>query len=149
MPFYGFDPANYWLNTNEWSFPVTEVLHIIGFVLLIGTIVIVDLRLLGAGMKRQTPAQLVQDTARWTLLGLILILITGPLIFFSDPVLYLYNESFRFKITMLILSIIFNWTIHRKVANMENPGTLGPVIGAVSMLMWASIVFGGIFIAFV
>lgn len=149
MPIYGFDPANYWLNTNEWSFPVTEVLHIIGFALLIGTIAIVDLRLLGVGMRRQTSAQLVQDTARWTLIGLVLILITGPLIFFSDPVLYLYNESFRFKITMLIICIIFNWTIHRKVANSSDPGGLGKFIGGISMLMWASIIFAGIFIAFV
>jgi hypothetical protein len=82
-------------------------------------------------------------------LGLTLILITGPLIFFSDPLLYLYNSSFRFKITMLILAIIYNWTLHRKVANSENPGALGPLVGAVSALMWASIIFAGIFIAFV
>ena len=149
MPIYGYDPATYPLNQNEWSFPVTEILHIIGFIILIGTIMIVDLRLLGVGMRRQTSAQLVADTAPWTLLGLVMIVITGPMIFLSDPVLYLYNEAFRFKITMLIICIIFNWTVHRKAANSPAPGTAGAVIGGLSILMWSSIIFAGIFIAFV
>ena len=149
MPIYGYDPANYPLNQNEWSFPVTEILHMIGFVILIGTIMIVDLRLLGVGMRRQTSAQLIKDTAPWTLLGLTMIIITGPMIFLSDPVLYLYNEAFRFKITMLIICIIFNWTIHRKVAVSPEPGGAGTLVAGLSILMWSSIIFAGIFIAFV
>ncbi len=149
MQFEGYDPSNNPLNTTEWAFPVCEVIHIVGFAMLIGTITIVDLRLLGLGMKRQTAAELVKDTAPWTLLGLVLVLISGPLIFSSDPNLYMHNQSFRFKITMLILSIIFNWTLHRKVALSPNPGPMGAVVGGVSMLMWASIIFAGIFIAFV
>jgi hypothetical protein len=149
MPIYGFDPATYPLNNNEWSFPLTEVLHIIGFVLLIGTIVICDLRLLGLGMKRQTAAELVKDTAPWTLLGLAMILITGPLIFLSDPALYLNNWIFRWKITTLVIAIIFNWTVHRKVATAPDPGTWGPVVGAISILLWGVLPGFGIFIAFV
>ena len=149
MQFEGYDPANNPLNTNEWAFPVCEVLHIVGFAMLIGTITIVDLRLLGLGMKRQSAAELVKDTAPWTLLGLVLVLISGPLIFSSDPNLYMHNQSFRFKITMLILSIIFNWTLHRKVAMSPEPGGMGAVVGGISMLMWSSIIFAGIFIAFV
>lgn len=149
MPFAGWDPAEYILNTNEWAFPVCEVLHVIGFALLIGTIMIVDLRLLGLGMRRQTSAALVQDTARWSLLGLALVLITGPLIFLSDPALYVYNKAFRFKITMLIVAMIYNWTIHRKVAMMKEPGDVGKFVGMLSIVMWTSIIFGGIFIAFI
>ncbi len=149
MQFEGYDPANNPLNTNEWAFPVCEVVHIVGFAMLIGTIAIVDLRLLGLGMKRQRASDLVKDTAPWTLLGLVLVLISGPLIFSSDPNLYMHNQSFRFKITMLILSIVFNWTLHRKVAMSPEPGGMGALVGGVSLLMWASVIFGGIFIAFV
>ena len=149
MPFAGFDPANYPLNQNEWSFPVTEVFHLIGFALLIGTIFMVDLRLMGLGMKRQSAAHVLKDTAPWTLAGLTLVLISGPLIFLSDPLLYLYNASFRYKITTLVIAIVFNWTLHRKVALSANPGTFGVLVGGVSALMWASLIFAGIFIAFV
>jgi hypothetical protein len=50
---------------------------------------------------------------------------------------------------MLILAIIFNWTLHRKVAMSPEPGGMGAVVGGISILMWASIIFAGIFIAFV
>jgi hypothetical protein len=149
VPFFGYDPANYPLNTNEWSFPVCEVLHVIGFALLIGTIFLVDLRLMGLGMKRQTSAQILKDTAPWTLVGLTLVLISGPLIFFSDPGLYVMNASFRYKITVLLIAILYNWTIHKKVAASAHPGGAGVIVGAVSALMWASLIFAGIFIAFV
>jgi len=149
VQFAGYDPANYPLNQNEWSFPVTEVFHIAGFALLIGTIFMVDLRLMGLGMKRQSAAEVLKGTAPWTLLGLAVVLISGPLIFLSDPVLYLNNASFRFKITMLLIAILYNWTLHRSVANKSNPGTLGVLVGGVSACMWVSVIFAGIFIAFV
>jgi hypothetical protein len=147
--FLAYDLANNPLNTNEWAFPVCEVLHIIGFAIAIGTITMVDLRLLGIGMKKESAADLVKDTRGWTLAGLALVLISGPLIFSSDPNLYLHNASFRFKITMLVLAIIFNYTIHRWVALKKSPGVLSALTGILSLALWASVVFGGIFIAFV
>jgi hypothetical protein len=150
MQFAGYDPANNPLNTNEWAFPVCEVIHIVGFALLIGTIAIVDLRLLGLGMKRQTAAELVKDTAPWSLLGLVLVLISGPLIFSSQPEVYINNFSFVYvKMPMLAAAIAFNWTIHRWVAIKPDSGGMGALVGGLSLLMWTTVIFGGIFIAFV
>jgi len=147
--FLAYDVSTNPLNTNEWAFPVCEVLHILGFATLIGTITMVDLRLIGIGMKKESAADLLKDTGAWSLAGLALVLITGPLIFSSDPNLYLHNASFRFKITMLVLAIIYNYTIHRWVALKQSPGALGVLAGVVSLALWISVVFGGIFIAFV
>jgi hypothetical protein len=144
-----FDVQSYPLNNNEWSFPVVECVHIIGFAFSIGTVAIVDLRMLGLGMLRQTSSQLVKDTAPWTLWGLVVMLISGPLIFFSDPNMYLHNQSFRFKITALLLAILFNYTIHRKAALSDASGVWGKLVGGVSMALWLSVVAGGLFIAFV
>lgn len=149
MPIAGYDPANYPLNANEWAFPLTEIFHLIGFALLIGTIAIVDLRLMGLGMKRQTAAEVLRDTAPWTLAGLVIVLISGPMIFLSDPALYIYNRAFQYKVTALVLAMILNWTIHRKVALSPNPGTMGAVVGGVSLALWASLIVAGIFIAFI
>jgi len=147
--FLAYDVASNPLNTNDWAFPVCEVLHIIGFAVAIGTITMVDLRLLGIGMKKQSAAELLKDTGAWTLGGLALVLISGPLIFSSDPNLYLHNVSFRFKITMLLLALIYNYTIHRWVALKKSPGALSAITGVISLALWISVVFGGIFIAFV
>jgi hypothetical protein len=128
---------------------VCEVLHIIGFAIAIGTITMVDLRLMGVGLKRESAADLLKGTGAWTLGGLALVLISGPLIFSSDPNMYLHNASFRFKLTMLALAIIYNYTLHRWTARSKKEGALAFVVGLVSVLLWVSVVFGGIFIAFV
>jgi len=104
------------LNSNEWAFPLTECFHITSFALSIGTIMLVDLRLLGLALKRRTAAAVLNNTTLWTLAGLIIVIISGFLIFSSDPVMYLHNASFKYKVTNLGLAIIFNYTVHRRVA---------------------------------
>jgi hypothetical protein len=147
--FLAYDPSSNPLNTNEWAFPVCEVLHIIGFAIGIGTITMVNVRMLGLGMKKESTADLWKDTFNWTLFGLALVLITGPLIFSSDPNMYLRNEGFRFKITMLVLALIYHYTIYRKIALSQASSGVAAMAGFISLVLWISVVFGGIFIAFV
>ena len=63
--------------------------------------------------------------------------------------MYLRNASFRFKLTALALAIIFNYTIHRWVALKQASGGVAVLTGVVSLALWVSVIFGGIFIAFV
>jgi hypothetical protein len=67
--------------SREWVFPVIQSLHFIGFALSIGTIAIVDVRLLGWGMRRQSAGELASDLAPWTTAGIAMMLITGFLMF--------------------------------------------------------------------
>src|SRR6202043_862045 len=85
------------MNTIEWAFPVAECFHIVGFALSLGTVVLVDLRLLGLGMRNQSTAQLVKDTAPLQLIRLGLMVISGLLIFSSNPVFYVGNGAFQVK----------------------------------------------------
>lgn len=144
-----YDPSTNPLNNNEWAFPLTEIIHIVGFAFSMGTIAVVDLRLLGLALPRQSPAQLVKDTAPWTLIGIAIMLTSGPIIFSSDPNMYLENPVFQFKMAALLTAIIYNYTIHRKVALSDPSPILGKLVGAVSLVLWISIVFGGLFIAFI
>jgi hypothetical protein len=137
------------LNSNEWAFPLTECFHITAFALSIGTIMMVDLRLLGLAMMHQTPRQLLKDTGLWTLAGLIIVITSGLLIFSSDPIHYLYNSAFRFKVTALVLAIIYNYTIHRKVAISDPSPGADKAVAVVSILFWVAITFSGLWIAFI
>src|SRR5580698_5201688 len=83
------------LNESELSFPVLECFHILGFIMLVGTTAVVDFRLLGVGMRRQTVADLAKNLAPWTLIGLVLVLLSGPLLFSSDPDMYYLNRAFQ------------------------------------------------------
>jgi len=144
------NPVSAVLNSAGWIFPTCELFHIVGFGISIGTVAAVDISLLGLGFKRKSVPQLLKDTAPWTLIALVIVLLAGFVLFLTDPVHYLYNSAFRFKITCLALAIIFNYTIHRKVASAETsaPAT-GILTAVISLGLWLSVVAGGLFIAFV
>ena len=147
--FLAYDPATNPLNNNEWSFPLAECVHISSFAMSVGTIALVDLRMLGWAFRKQTPAQLLKDTSLWTLAGLIIVITSGFIIWTSDPLRYYYNGAFRYKIIALVLAIIYNYTIHRSVAQSTTSPTAASALTAVlSLLIWISIVFAGLFYAF-
>lgn len=134
---------------HQWLFPAAECVHIVSFALSIGTIALVDLSLLGVGLQRKASPQLVRSMDPWTLSGLVLIIFSGLFLFASDPDHYYLNPAFQIKITCLVLAIVFNYTIHRKVAlSADGSSMVNKLVGAVSLGLWVSVVFGGLFIAF-
>ena len=143
-----YDPSTNPLNNNDWAFPLLEIIHISGFGIAIGTIAIVDLCLLSGGQGRWAPSRLAKETSTLTLIGLIMVLFSGPLILSTDPVMYYYNLAFRIKMLALVLAILFNYTIRRKVALSDPSPGVGRLAAGVSLFLWVSVVFGGIFIAF-
>jgi hypothetical protein len=137
------------LNSSEWLFPIAECFHIAAFAWSIGLIAAVDYRLLGFGIEHSTPSEVLRDTAPWTLLGLAVVLLSGPLLFLSDARMYLHNPSFVFKMYALAAAILFNYTIHRQVAKSDSSSQAVRMVTAiVSLALWISVVFGGLFIAF-
>lgn len=143
------DPAANPLNASELIFPTLECLHIIGFALSVGTIAIVDFRLLGLGMRRQTAAEVASDLAPWTLFGLVVMLLSGPMMFSADPDMYYLNRSFQIKMVLLVLAIIFHYTVHRRTVRNGSSPSVSRLVACVSLALWVGVVFGGIFIAFV
>ena len=130
-------------------FPVLECLHILGFILLAGSIALIDFRLLGALLRDQKPAELSMDAAPWTLIGLALVLTSGSLMFASDPDHYYLNHAFQFKMAILLLALAFHYTIHGKMVRPgASPGS-GKLAACLSLALWAGVIGGGIFIGFV
>jgi Family of unknown function (DUF6644) len=135
--------------TSELAFPILEIFHIAGFGIAIGTTAAVDFRILGFGMMQQTPSQISKSTSWWMLGGLLVAIFTGLGLYSTDPDMYYLNWSFLIKIACLILAIILNYTVHRKLANADATSGGAKAVAAVSLLLWASVIFGGIFIAFI
>jgi hypothetical protein len=144
-----YDPYNNPLNNNEWSFPLLEIIHIAGFAVAIGSIFMQDLRMLGLGLRRQLPSELRKDFAPWTLAGFAAVLLSGPLIWTSDPNMYLNNPAFQFKMGALLVALLYHYTIHRKVAMSDSSARAVALVGVVSIALWVSVIASGIFIAFV
>ena len=142
-------PWSHFINSYEWVFPAIQSLHFIGFAMSIGTIAIVDLRLLGLGMRRQAPAELAADLAPWTHVGIAVMLTTGPLMFSTDAVAYHYNPSFQFKMACLMLALLFHFTVHRRAVRPDVPPIAAKLAAATSLLLWTAVVAGGRMIAFI
>jgi hypothetical protein len=142
-------PWSHWINLYEWVFPVIQSVHFIGFAVPIGTIAMVDLRLLGFGMRRQTPAELAADLDRWTLVGIAMMLFTGFLMFSTDAVTYHNNPSFQVKMTCFMVALAFHFTIRRRAVR-PRAGPAGAKLAAVvSLLLWTTVLAAGRMIAFV
>jgi uncharacterized protein DUF6644 len=137
------------LNESPLVFPILECFHILGFAMTMGTIALVDFRLLGFGLLRQNAADLAKALAPWTLFGLVTVLLSGPLLFSSDPDMYYLNRSFQIKMVLLVLAIVFHYTIRRKLLRGELSRGLNGLVACISLALWTSVIFGGIFIAFI
>jgi Family of unknown function (DUF6644) len=136
------------LNT-EYAFPILECFHIAGFAVAIGSVALVNFRLLGVGLRRHTPAQLSKDTGILTLLSLLVAVFSGMLMYSTDPDKYYLNWSFLIKIACLLLAIVFHYVVLRSVVRSRSVTIGGKLAACVSLVLWASVVFGGIFIAFI
>jgi hypothetical protein len=106
-------------------FPILEAIHVMGLALSVGTIVMVDLWLLG--WHERPMAKL----ATWTWAGFAIMLITGAALFFSNVPRYVHNAGFLVKMGLLALALLAHFTVHRK-------GTRGAAI--LSLTLWSSVV---------
>lgn len=142
---YGESPIAHAMNSSEWMFPLVEVIHMIGIVLLVGTAVILDLRLLGLRLKSMPVWELAADLMPWTTAGLVTVLLTGPLLLSTDADRYYDSYEFRFKMACLILVLLFDMAVHRRVRAPNS--TAGPglqrVAGTMSLVLWSCVVLGG------
>ena len=132
------------MNQHSSAFPILECIHIMGIVCGVGTAALVNLRLLGVGLTQNSAAQLWRDATPWTLVGLTLAIFSGLLLFSTDPEIYFVNNAFRFKMSTLVLAIVFYFTIVRRAA----ANGKGRGVAYLSLGMWALVPAGGIFIGY-
>jgi len=130
-----------------WAFPTLEILHFLGLILLIGSMLIVDLRVLG--VAREIPLRAVVPYLRWAIIGFGINLATGILFIFSDPFHYYTNLSFRLKVATLLLAGL-NAVAFKLAADthLQAPAGVAPLPAGVRSLAALSLVLWGAVIAF-
>jgi hypothetical protein len=129
----------------SWLFPVIQSIHIIGLTILVGTITLVDLRLLGISMRRHDIPNLAAALASWTSVGLLTVIVTGPLLFGADIGRYLKNPAFILKMALLAAALAGHFTLHRSVV--RNAAVPVPprqkAIAVLSLILWSAVVLAG------
>ena len=102
-----------------WLFPVIESFHLLALALIGGAVLVVDLRLLGLGLRRQPVALLARDVQPWLVGGLVVMVSSGVLLFTSEAIKCYYNAAFWTKMTFLLPALVFTFTVRRKVTAAE------------------------------
>ena len=139
------------IRSSLWLFPVIECVHLLALALIGGAVLIVDLRLLGLGLRRQSVAQIARDAQPWLAGSLATMLATGILLFLSESIKCYYSPPFWCKMSFLLVAASFALTVRRKVtaADESRVGPLwGKLVGLVSLGLWFGVGFSGRWIAF-
>ena len=97
-------PLSVAIRESIWVYPILNVLHCVGIFLVAGTIVVVDLRLLGLGLRRLPVSSVVRQVLPWTLFGFAFMAFTGSLLAWSEPVRLYHSPFFRLKLLFLAMA---------------------------------------------
>jgi hypothetical protein len=134
-----------------WFFPVVAAIHLLGLAVTGGAVLLVDLRLLGVGIRSQPAAQLVRDADRWLKRSLIVMVATGLVLWACFATKYYYLAFFWVKVAALALVLAFTFSIRRQVA-LADEAQVHPLtsklVAVVSMSLWTIVAFGGRWIGF-
>jgi len=153
-----------WLAATPWSialhesfyvYPLIESAHVLALCLFVGTLVMVDLRLLGLSFNQSAVSELTAKILPWTVIGFVIMTITGLLLYYAIPVRTYHSVWFRIKIVFLVIAGINAWRFHRRIKTVgldwdrdPKPPRSAQISGAVSLALWAGIIVSGRLIAY-
>ena len=128
-----------------WLFAVTQSVHLVAVTTFVGAIAIVDLRLLGWGV-RQPRAELARSAQRVWLCAGLAVLATGIPQFTANALSYSGSPMFAFKMWLLAAAVVFTITLRRRVAVADEgrlPSWVPRAVGAVSLALWIGVTISG------
>ena len=103
------------IHESLWGYPAVATLHVMALSLSVGMVAILDLRLLGVRMQRVRVSEITDRLFPWIAAGFALVILSGLLLVYSDPVRYYPNIFLRLKILVLIAAGVNAWVFHRSV----------------------------------
>ena len=148
-------PVGTAIRESGWMFPIIECVHVLAITFVVGTIAMVDLRLLGFTSRGRAVTRLTTEILPWTWGGFVVAVITGSLLFSSAALKYFNNTPFRLKMVLLLLAgtnmVIFHVVTERSIHHWDehpSPPMVAKVTGALSLLFWCGVIAAGRWIGF-
>jgi hypothetical protein len=144
-------PLSKAISTSTWAFAVIESIHLLALAVIGGAVLIVDLKLLGYGIRTQTLAEVARDAQKWFVASWTVMIVTGLLLFVSEPQKLYYSTPFAVKMLCLVAGTVFALTVRRKVTLAgENrvPPLVMKLVALVSLTLWFGVGAGGRWIGF-
>ena len=148
-------PLSHLIHESDVGFPAVESAHVVAITLVLGSIMIVDLRLLGLASTKTAVTALTAEILPWTWGFFILAVVTGALMFISQPVDYFGNTAFRVKMLLLVVAglnmLAFHAVAWRGVAAWDRdpkPPARARLAGGISLVCWLAVIAAGRVIGF-
>jgi hypothetical protein len=139
----------------EWLVPIVETLHVISLAMVFGSIVMVDLRLVGAASRNSAVSRLSGEVLPYTWGAFICAAVTGTLLFISKAHVYFANLQFQLKFLCMLLAgvnmAVFHFGAYRRVREWDErhpPPRAARLAGALSIVLWIGVIFFGRWIGF-
>jgi hypothetical protein len=139
------------IRESKWTFTLSEVAHLLGLTVLLGTVLLLALRLFGFVLQRTKVAAIARELMPWSIGGLALTLLTGTLLFTSEATKCWGNIAFRYKMLFLFLALLFQFTGLQRVARAEEQRfspLVRKVTAFVAVFLWFGVAIAGRAIAF-
>jgi hypothetical protein len=137
-----------------WLYPIVEIAHIVGIVLLVGAVAMFDLRLLG--LSRALPVrQMARHLLPWSVAGLVIVALSGALMFTAHPTEFWDNPAFLIKISLILAAganaLLFHAGVYRRVTGWEI-GVEAPasakIAAVASLAIWIGVIACGRLLAY-
>lgn len=135
-----------WASRDPWAYPVANVVHVLGLALLLGPILLIDLRLLGA-FPALPSAPFVRTLRPFAVAGLVLLILSGPVLFAADAVALAESGTFRLKLVLVGLGIA-NALAFARVHADGALRPLGRAMAVASLALWTGAAIAGRWIAY-
>lgn len=130
------------MRSSRVAIPVIETVHLLAIALAVGTIMVIDLSVLGIALRRETVPKISGELAPWTRSGFVVALVTGVLLFCSESVKMGCRPLFWAKLALLAVAFGFYFAVERKLAS-PIPSFRARITAIASLLLWFGVAFGG------
>jgi len=143
------------LHESLYAYPLVESVHVWTLAVFLGFAAVLDLRLLGLALRQVPVTDVARQLGPWLVGGFAVMLVSGALLFYAVPVRTYQSVWFRAKMAFLLLAGLNAWLFHsgvyRRVASWDLAAAIprrARLAGAISLVLWASVVLSGRFIAY-
>lgn len=124
-----------------WYSPILQGIHLLSLATFAGAVVIVDLRLIGAGVKSRTPREIEREAMPWLKGAFLMLVITGIPQVFSLAMKEYYSPYFWYKMAGIAIGFIFMFTLRRNIVNAGDDANpiAAKAVGLFSMALWTTV----------
>jgi hypothetical protein len=128
---------------SRWAAAIFSSVHLVGFTVVLGSALVANLRLMGALLPDRPSAEIVRPTARGLIVGIVISVTTGFVLFAPRAVAAANNSTFRLKMFLLVTAAIYHLVIQRTIVMRQPSPAAARALGGVGILLWVGLAVAG------